>query len=415
MVRVIVGTQFGDEGKGRAVELLAPTVSVVARYQGGANAGHMIHIKGESIVFRLIPSGIIYPHVFCVMGNGVAIDPSELIREIKFLKSKGINVGHRLFISEQAHVVMPYHKLLDDPNGNIGTTRRGIGPCYEAKYARKGIRVADLLDPEILKYKIKMWFLSMEHIRDKHFLELQIPSLEAIYEQYKTFGNYIAPFVADTALLMNRWIDENKEILLEGAQGLLLDVDHGTYPFVTSSHPHSGGACCGLGIGPTRIDEVIGITKAYITRVGNGPLPTRMSPEDEEKIREKGKEYGATTGRPRKCGWFDAILTKRAILVNNIKRVIITKLDVLDELDEIKVCTEYKIEAKKIFLTGELEVNFDPIYETLPGWKTPTHHIRKYHELPEAAKNYVDRISSLLGVETIAICVGPTKEETVWQ
>ncbi|MBI4722434.1 MAG: adenylosuccinate synthase [Candidatus Stahlbacteria bacterium] len=399
MVKVIVGTQFGDEGKGRAIELLAPDVSVVARYQGGANAGHTIYVNGEATVFRLVPSGIIYPHILCVMGNGMAIDIAELINEFELLKSKGIKFEHRFFISQLANVVMPYHKVRDDTAGSIGTTHKGIGPCYEDKYARKGIRIIDLIYPELLKLKLTQ--------------NLQSTNFDSIYEQYKDFGEYIAPYVADTSLLLNQWIDDGKEVLLEGAQGLLLDIDHGTYPYVTSSHPHSGGACCGLGVAPTKIDEVIGITKAYITRVGNGPLPTQLPIELEEKIRAKGKEYGATTGRPRRCGWLDAALGKRAIMLNNIKKIILTKLDVLDDLSEIKICTTYKSENSKLFPICELASGVEPSYETLPGWKTPTTHIKNYNDLPRAAKNYIERIKELLNVEIMAICVGPTRENTI--
>jgi adenylosuccinate synthase len=408
MVKVVIGTQFGDEGKGRGIQLLAQDVSVVARYQGGANAGHTVYVGREKFVFRLVPSGIIYPHISCIMGNGMSIDPKELIKEIEFFKSKGIKFDKRFFISKNAHIVMPYHKLDDDQNGNIGTTRKGIGPCYQDKYARKGIRMEDLLFPQIFKDKVKRNLLSYKNL-----------SFDKIYDEYLSFGKCLAPFITDTSWLLNNWIDEGKEILLEGAQGGLLDIDHGTYPFVTSSHPHSGGACCGLGIGPTKIDEIIGITKAYITRVGNGPLPTKMPNEIEAKIREKGKEYGATTGRPRRCGWFDAVLVKKIIMINDIKKIILTKFDVLDELSEIKICKEYApaSASSSVFSHPEyldtLEPNFKPVYESMPGWMSSTRNIRDYNKLPKAAQNYLQRIEELLEVKIIAICVGPSKEETI--
>ncbi len=403
MVRVIVGTQFGDEGKGRAVEFLAPHTQVIARYQGGANAGHTIHINREPFVFHLVPSGIIYPHTLCIIGNGVALDPEELIKEIKVLKQKGINIENRLFLSLYAHIVMPYHKSKDDLNNSIGTTHRGIGPCYEDKCTRIGIRLMDLLSPEILEEKLK------HNLSIFNSFNLEFKS---IYEQYLSFGKFLSPFVTDTAVLLNQWIDEGKEVLLEGAQGLLLDIDHGTYPFVTSSNPHSGGACCGLGISPTRIDEVIGVTKAYTTRVGKGPLPTRLSPEIEKKVREFGKEYGATTGRPRRCGWLDIPLLHRAMMVNDIKQILLTKLDVLDKLPEIKICKEYKDMDAQWYNSANLET-LEPIYETLPGWMTPTQNIRKYKDLPTNAKRYIERISELLGVKMMAIFIGPQKEDSI--
>ncbi|MCK4307937.1 adenylosuccinate synthase [candidate division WOR-3 bacterium] len=407
MVRVIVGTQFGDEGKGRAVEFLAPHSQVIARYQGGANAGHTIHINEEPLVFHLVPSGIIYPHTLCIIGNGVVLDPEELIKEITLLKEKGISIENRFFISPYTHIVMPYHKLRDDSNHSIGTTRRGIGPCYEDKYGRRGIRLADLSSPEILEEKLKHNLSIFKSLPQDSANNLEFNS---IYEQYLSFGKFLSPFVADTALLLNRWIDEGKEVLLEGAQGLLLDIDHGTYPFVTSSNPHSGGASTGLGISPTRIDEVIGITKAYTTRVGKGPLPTRLPPDIEEKVRECGKEYGATTGRPRRCGWLDVPLLRRALMLNDIKQIILTKLDVLDELPEIKICKEYKNMGAE--WCANLE-NSEPVYETLPGWMTSTQSIRKYADLPVNTKRYIERISGLLEVKIMAVFVGPQKEATI--
>ncbi|MCK4352958.1 adenylosuccinate synthase [candidate division WOR-3 bacterium] len=404
MVRVIVGTQWGDEAKGRAIQLLGKNADVVARYNGGANAGHTIYLQGEKLIFHLVPSGIIYPYTICIIGNGVALDPEQLISEINTLKSKGIEFGKRLFLSDKAHLVMPYHKITDDKDNIIETTKRGIGPCYEDKYARRGIRVADLLYPKIFKEKLSLNL--------KKYPSL---NLNEVYEKYIGFGKFLAPFVADTSRLLNQFIDDGKEVLLEGAHGFLLDIDHGTYPFVTSSNPQAGSACTGLGIGPTKIDEVIGVMKSYTSRVGKGPLPTRLSPELEEKVREKGEEYGATTGRPRRCGWLDAYLVGKAIKSNDIKKIIITKLDVLSSLSEIKICKEYKYQnVPSIFSIPELISKFEPVYETLPGWRTEISHITKYSNLPKETKNYVERISELLNVKIIAICVGPEKENTIY-
>lgn len=398
MVRVVIGTQFGDEGKGRGIELFAESAEVVARYQGGTNAGHTLIIKGKSIVFHLLPSGIIYPHTICVIGNGVVVDPESLIKEINMAKKNGINFRKRFFISDCAHVVMPYHKKKDDPTGKIGTTREGIGPCYEDKYGRRGIRMIDILNPEVFKAMLKEFVSSSE--------------LQYIHKKYCEYGKQLNPYVADTSELMNKWIDEGKETLIEGAQGLLLDIDHGTYPYVTSSNPHSGGACTGLGISPTKIDEVIGIVKAYTSRVGEGPFPTVMDSKTEEKVRFIGKEYGATTGRPRRCGWLDAVLVKRALMVNGIKKIVLTKLDVLSEMPKIKICKNYK--SKTTLSSLDSLSNAEPVYEELEGWKSDISKAREYKKLPGAAKKYIKRISELLDAEIIAVCVGPQKEATIF-
>lgn len=406
MVRVIVGTQWGDEGKGRVAEFFAQNADVIARYQGGANTGHTIVLKGEQLVFHLVPCGIIYPHTLCIIGNGVVIDPEVFINEIKELKSRGINPDDRLFLSDRAHIVMPYHKTEDDPDGVLGTTKKGVGPCYEDKYARRGIRVADLLYPEIFKEKLS------------HNLKLHSSfDFEQTYSQYLSYGEFLAPFVTDTAELINRLIDDGKEVILEGAQGLLLDIDHGTYPFVTSSNPHAGAACTGLGIGPTKIDEVIGVTKAYTSRVGEGPFPTRLPPDIEDKVREHGQEYGATTGRPRKCGWLDAATVRNAIKISGIKKIVITKLDVLDILPVIKICKEYKnkrVKQLSHLSLSELVPDLEPVYEELEGWNTPTSNVREYNNLPSAAQKYLERLSELLNAEIVAVCVGPQKEATIF-
>jgi adenylosuccinate synthase len=398
MVKVIVGTQFGDEGKGRIIELFSKSADVVARYQGGANAGHTLIIDGNTVVFHLVPCGIIYPDTMCVIGNGVVIDPEALINELTTLEKYGFKAGNRFFISNSAHIVMPYHKSKDDITGKIGTTHKGIGPCYEDKYGRRGIRMIELLYPESFKEKLETLVTS--------------PDFQPIYEQYCKYGKILAPYIADTTALMNKWIQEKKEILLEGAQGLLLDIDHGTYPYVTSSNPHAGGACTGLGISPTCIDEVIGVVKAYTSRVGEGPMPTTMNPDIEEAIRSRGKEYGATTGRPRRCGWLDIVLLKRVLMINGIKKIVLTKLDTLDEMPKIKICTKYVPEAN--FALPELMYKTKPEYEELEGWQTPISGIREYKKLPEATKKYVERISELLDVKIVAICVGPQKDATIF-
>ncbi|MGA7838878.1 MAG: adenylosuccinate synthase, partial [Ignavibacteriaceae bacterium] len=375
-VTVLVGSQWGDEGKGKIVDILSENFDIVTRYQGGANAGHTVAIGEKQYILHLIPSGILRKDVICVIGNGVVIDPTALLEEISLLKKNGIKVDGRLFISHNAHLIMPYHKLLDSINEKgskkIGTTGRGIGPCYIDKYARKGIKIVDLLNKKILEQKIR------ENLEEKNrLLEKVYDSkgldVEEIIEQYLEFDKAIDKYIKDVPAFLNEAISKGKSILLEGAQGALLDVDHGTYPYVTSSSPTSGGACTGTGIPPTKIDNVVGIVKAYTTRVGNGPFPSELSDDDGEKLRKVGAEFGATTGRPRRCGWFDAALVKYSQMINGIDSVAITKLDVLSDFDEIKVCVGYKLNGKilKSFPTDVDRLSaVEPVYKTLPGWKT---------------------------------------------
>jgi adenylosuccinate synthase len=417
-VSVLVGSQWGDEGKGKIVDILSDRYEIVARYQGGANAGHTVEIGDKKYILHLIPSGILRENSICVIGNGVVIDPTALLEEIELLEKNGIKVDGRLFISHNAHLIMPYHKLLDSINesgGNkIGTTGRGIGPCYIDKFARKGIRIVDLLDKKILEEKIRQNLAEKNNLLKKVYEHEEL-DVEEIIRQYLEFDKAIDKYVKDTSFLLNSAIADGKSILLEGAQGALLDVDHGTYPYVTSSNPTSGGACTGTGIPPNKIDKVIGIVKAYTTRVGNGPFPTELLDKDGERLRSVGAEFGATTGRPRRCGWFDAFLLRYSTMVNGIDEVAITKLDVLSGFDNIKVCVGYEHQGKtlKSFPTDcEKLDNLKPIYESLPGWTEDISKCENYDELPEATKKYLNFISKKAGMNISIISVGPKRKQT---
>jgi adenylosuccinate synthase len=417
-VTVLVGSQWGDEGKGKIVDLLSDRFHIVARYQGGANAGHTVEIGDKKYILHLIPSGILREDVICVIGNGVVIDPVALLEEIEILGKNGIDVSGRLFISHNAHLIMPYHKLLDSisesGNNKIGTTGRGIGPCYIDKYARKGIKIVDLLNRKVLEEKIR------ENLKEKNNLlkkvyEHEELDVEEIVKQYIEFDKTIDPYIKDVPVYLNNAITDGKNILLEGAQGALLDVDHGTYPFVTSSSPTSGGACIGTGIPPNKITQVIGIVKAYTTRVGNGPFPTELTDHDGDKLRKIGAEFGATTGRPRRCGWFDAPLVKYSAMINGIDSVAITKLDVLSGFDKLKVCTSYEIDGKRI---KSFPTDFDklsrvtPIYEELEGWNEDLSECQSYSELPGRTKEYLTFIANEAGVALEIISVGPKRQQT---
>jgi len=418
-VTVIVGSQWGDEGKGKIVDILSERYEIVVRYQGGANAGHTVLVGDQQFILHLIPSGILRENVLCFIGNGVVIDPKALLEEIKLLEGLGISIAGRLFISQNAHLIMPYHKLLDSINesGNskIGTTGRGIGPCYIDKYARKGIRIVDLLDHKVLEEKIKLNIEEKNNLLKKVYNQEEL-NVDAIIKEYIEFDKAIDPYITDVPTVLNNAIEEGKSILLEGAQGALLDVDFGTYPFVTSSNPTSGGASTGSGIPPTKISSVIGIVKAYTTRVGLGPFPTELLGEEGERLRKIGAEYGATTGRPRRCGWFDAFLLSYSRMINGIERAAITKLDVLSNFDQIKVCVAYEIQGKKLksFPTDVNKLmNVTPIYESLPGWKTDLTNITNYNELPSEAKDYLQFISQKSGFEISIISVGPKRDQTI--
>ena len=415
---VLVGSQWGDEGKGKIVDILSEKYDIVTRYQGGANAGHTVEIGDKKFILHLIPSGILRDKVICVIGNGVVIDPTALLDEINLLEKNNIKVGGRLFISHNAHLIMPYHKLLDSINesgeNKIGTTGRGIGPCYIDKYARKGIKIVDLLNRKVLEEKIR------ENIKEKNNLLKKVYGhdeldVEEIIKQYVEFDKIIDKYIKDIPSYLNNAIAEGKSILLEGAQGALLDVDHGTYPYVTSSSPTSGGACTGTGIPPTKIDNVIGIVKAYTTRVGFGPFPTELIDDEGEKLRKVGVEYGATTGRPRRCGWFDAFLVGYSAMVNGIDSVAVTKLDVLSSFENIKVCVGYELNGKllKSFPTDvERLSSVKPVYEILPGWNSDISKCLSYSELPDKTKDYLNFISDKSGIKIKIVSVGPKRQQT---
>ncbi|MGE5798212.1 MAG: adenylosuccinate synthase [Ignavibacteria bacterium] len=417
-VTILVGSQWGDEGKGKIVDILSENVDIVVRYQGGANAGHTVKIGEDQYVLHLIPSGILRENVICVIGNGVVIDPTALLDEIALLESHNIKVDGRLFISQNAHLIMPYHKLLDSINesGNnkIGTTGRGIGPCYIDKYARKGIKIVDLLNKKALEVKIRKNLEEKNNLLKKVYGQEEL-NVEEIIRQYLEFDKTIDKYIKDIPSYLNNSIAEGKSILLEGAQGSLLDVDHGTYPFVTSSSPTAGGACTGSGVPPNKIDRVIGIVKAYTTRVGNGPFPTELVDEEGDKLRKIGAEFGATTGRPRRCGWFDAFLVRYSAMINGIDYVAFTKLDVLSSFNEIKVCVGYEIDGKllKIFPTDSERLDLvNPVYESIPGWNADISECRSYDELPDNTKNYLSFISRQAGINIKIISVGAKRQQT---
>lgn len=418
-VSVLVGSQWGDEGKGKIVDILGDRFDIVARYQGGANAGHTIVIGDEQYILHLIPSGILRDGVDCVIGNGVVIDPQALLEEIKFLEDHNFVVKGRLFISHNAHLIMPYHKIIDSLNeagdNKIGTTGRGIGPCYIDKCARSGIRIVDLLDKVELEKKIRTNIEEKNRLI-KNFYNSEELDAEKIVEEYLAFNESIGQYITDVPAYLDNAIKNGKSVLMEGAQGALLDIDHGTYPYVTSSNPTSGGACIGVGIPPTQISSVFGIVKAYTTRVGLGPFPTEMHGDEGEELRQWGAEFGATTGRPRRCGWYDSFLLNYSRMINGIERVAITKLDVLSNMDEIKVCIGYEIDGKRLetfpTTTSQLE-KIVPIYETLPGWKTDITDIRSYDDLPTEAKNYLSFIAEHSGFEISIISVGPKRDQTI--
>ena len=417
-ITVLVGSQWGDEGKGKIVDILSEKYDIVTRYQGGANAGHTVEIGEKKYILHLIPSGILRENVICVIGNGVVIDPTALLDEINLLEKNNIKVDGRLFISHNAHLIMPYHKLLDSISesgeNKIGTTGRGIGPCYIDKYARKGIKIVDLLNREALEEKIR------ENLKEKNNLLKKVYGheeldVEEIIKQYVEFDKAIDKYIKDVPSYLNSAIAEGKSILLEGAQGALLDVDHGTYPYVTSSSPTSGGACTGTGIPPTKIGNVVGIVKAYTTRVGFGPFPTELIDDEGEKLRKIGAEYGATTGRPRRCGWFDAFLVGYSAMINGIDSVAVTKLDVLSSFENIKVCVGYELNGKQLksFPTDvERLSSVKPIYEILPGWNSDISKCLSYSELPDKTKNYLNFISEKSGIKIKIVSVGPKRLQT---
>lgn len=424
MIIVIIGAQWGDEGKGKVVDLLADRFDVVARYQGGHNAGHSVYVGDKAFVLRLLPSGIIHADKTCVLGNGMVIDPKAFFEEVDQIGAQGISVTpERLKVSSRAHLIMPYHRALDHTseerlgNEKIGTTLRGIGPAYEDKAGRRGIRVSDALVPDLLKLRIERNLEEANRIivlygREPLRADEILAEIEPLVERLK-------PFVSETSHFFAEAKKQNKKILLEGAQATLLDVDHGTYPYVTSSNPTAGGAAVGAGIPPHHISGVLGIVRTYATRVGEGPFPTEMLDEEEEManlIRQRGNEYGSVTKRPRRCGWFDAVATKYAAELNGFDSLALTKLDVLDALDEIKVCTAYEIDGKRIETFPAVSYDLakiKPVYETLPGWKSETLGITKLEDLPANARKYVEFLSSSIGVEIGLISTGPERDQTI--
>jgi adenylosuccinate synthase len=419
-VRVVIGAQWGDEGKGKIVDLLSSETEFVVRYQGGANAGHTIKFDGQTFVLHLIPSGIFHKNTTCIIGNGVVIDPIKLLEEIDAVKKLGIDPTGRLLVSETAHVILPYHKALDQArestrgDNKIGTTGRGIGPAYVHKTARIGIRMLDLLDTSDLKDKIAYALKDTNVLLKLYGAEPMDP--DVVLNDVLHCSDKLRPYICNTTNLLHEAYEKDKHILLEGAQGALLDLDHGTYPFVTSSSPTSGGACTGTGLPPTSITHVMGITKAYCTRVGNGPFPTELHDEVGAEIRRIGSEFGATTGRPRRCGWIDLVALKYASRINGINELTITKLDVLDHFDEVKVCTAYELDDKVI---THLPLNLKdleravPVYETFKGWKSTTNGISDFADFPIEAQLFLKEIESYLGVKMTMISTGPDRSETI--
>jgi adenylosuccinate synthase len=418
---VVVGAQWGDEGKGKIVDVLTEKADIVARYQGGHNAGHTVVINKKKFILHLIPSGILHENTVCIIGNGVVVEPQALIKEITDLKKRGIKVSDNLLISRNAHLIMPYHLVIDSASEKtkgkkcIGTTGRGIGPTYVDKMARTGLRVGDLLNPEAFREKLAT---NLRHVNllMKHLYKMPGFSARKIFDEYMRYGRTLSKYIADTNLIMNRAIAENKNLLLEGAQGTLLDIDHGTYPFVTSSNSIAGGACTGLGIGPTKITGVIGIVKAYTTRVGSGPFPTELHDSIGERMRATGGEFGATTGRPRRCGWLDAVILRHSTAVNGFSGIVITKLDILDGLDTIRICTSYRYKGK-IYkdMPEDLAVfeNCTPVYEEYKGWKESTVGITEFGKLPLQAQSYIRKIEKLIGVKVAIVSTGQKRDELI--
>jgi adenylosuccinate synthase len=422
-VTVVVGAQWGDEGKGKIVDILSSEADIVARYQGGANAGHTINLKGEEYILHLVPSGILHPNTRCVIGNGVVVELDALIKELDFLKGKGISVDDRLSISDRAHIIFPHHKILDQlgeqksTKQRIGTTGRGIGPAYADKFNRRGIRMVDMLKENDFSVKLREIIVDASDFLKRNFQQ-SLENKDQIFSNIIEMRKRIIPFIKDTSLILHQGVKNGEKVLFEGAQGTLLDIDHGTYPFVTCSNPVSGGACTGTGIGPTQIDHVVGVIKAYTTRVGEGPFPTELTGKSGDSFRETGREYGATTGRPRRCGWFDLVIARYATRINGLTSLAITKLDVLDELPEINVCVNYRCHQENL---GEFPADLkilescEPVYKTFPGWQTNTKNMTDYHQLPSNAQKYIEYIENETGVPVSIISVGPMRRQTIFR
>lgn len=421
-LRAVLGTQWGDEGKGKVVDLLGENVDIVARYQGGANAGHTVEFNGAKFILHLIPTGILRPHIHCVLGNGMVIHPESFLKEAAVLEQKGLDVISRLHISPGAHLIVDYHqqmeKCSEESAGDerIGTTGRGIGPAYADKASRVGIRVGDLFHERILKARVhentvlkNRWFKSVYQQNEV--------SEQSILNALQLFRARIEPCVDDTTWFLHQSLQSGKNILIESAQGTLLDIDFGTYPFVTSSNTTLGGMATGLGFGIRKLNQVVGVVKAYTTRVGNGPFPTELTDDTGERLRKTGEEYGATTGRPRRCGWFDALVARYSVMINGIDSLAVTKMDVLDELDEIPICIAYRIHGKEVSrfpADVNLLPDVEPVYEILPGWKQPLRGITRWNQLPHPARRYLKRIGELTGATIGLVSVGPSRESTIW-
>jgi len=418
---VLIGAQWGDEGKGKIIDILSEKSDIIVRFQGGNNAGHTVVIGEEEFILHLIPSGILHKDKICVIGSGVVVDPKALLEEIDTLRKRGIDVDNSLVISDQVHIIFPYHKVLDElremkkGKTKIGTTKRGIGPCYADRVSRCGIRLTELLNKKKFKEKLK-FNIDEKNAVSKTLYGHKGFSLEEIYERYIDYGKRLSRYSKNVPLLLNGAIARGESLLFEGAQGTLLDIDHGTYPFVTSSNATAGGACTGTGVSPINIDNVIGVAKAYTTRVGEGPFPTEFGTDFMQKIREKGREYGSTTGRPRRCGWLDLVVLKYAVMINGLTELALTKLDVLDDIDAIKVCVAYKHRGKILKdFPSDMEILAEclPVYEELSGWKRDTSSATAYKDLPSKARGYISYISKFLGKKITTISVGSERSQTL--
>jgi adenylosuccinate synthase len=413
----VLGAQWGDEGKGKIVDLLTPRFDIVARYQGGHNAGHTVYVNGTKFVLRLIPSGILHPGVVCIIGNGVVVDPQALFAEVDDLARHGISVDGRLFVSDKAHLILPYHRDLDllaearRGERKIGTTSRGIGPAYEDKIARRGIRVGDLADPKGLEQSVRHNVSARNRLVQDTTMDW-----ETVLAQLADVSARLMPMVRDVSLMLDQAFAAGKSVLFEGAQGTLLDIDHGTYPYVTSSNASVGGVCTGLGIPPRAIGGVMGVVKAYTTRVGEGPLPTELHDDMGNRLRDSGNEYGAVTGRPRRCGWYDAVAVRYGVRINGLDTLALTKLDVLDGLEEIQICTAYRCGNRTITEfpsdIGQLAACV-PVYESVPGWTRPTRGVRRFEELPENARRYIARLEEVSGVPAALVSTGSERDDTI--
>ena len=418
---VVIGTQWGDEGKGKIVDWLTDEVAAVVRFQGGHNAGHTLVVNGKKTILRLIPSGILHPQVTCYIGNGVVLSPPALLQEIDELAVAGVDVMSRLRISEACPLILPYHVAIDQARelalglGKLGTTGRGIGPCYEDKVARRAIRLHDLYFPERFKEKL-IEVLDYHNFVLAHYLKVATVSVDSVFESTLKMGERLKPMIADVSADLNRLMADGKSLLFEGAQAALLDVDHGTYPYVTSSNCLAGQASAGAGVGPQALNYVLGITKAYATRVGSGPFPTELENDIGERLRKRGNEFGSVTGRPRRCGWFDAAALKRAAQINGLSGLCITKLDVLDGLDTLRICTGYKLDGRvtNILPYGADSITHcEPIFVDHPGWSENTYGVKTWDGLPKNAQTYLKRIESLVGTPIDLVSTGPDREETV--